>query len=223
MITDRLPKSDQCNEENGISYDNRLIRHWNYREVLPTLSFSNDGQTRMCCRSRWQISPVSATRYIKINTFLRSVHYEIDTHVLRNRQGAQFGIMLPSCSSYSTYFCVNLMSYSAHIYTYYATTSLCFSVVIIMLGIVWNCYVLTHWGRVTHICVSKLTIIGSDNGLSPGRRHAIIWTNAGISLIGPLGTKFSEILIEIHTFSFKKIHLKMSSGNGGHFVSVSMC
>ena len=25
----------------------------------------------------------------------------------------------------------------------------------------------THWGRVTHICVSKLTIIGSDNGLSP--------------------------------------------------------
>ena len=25
-----------------------------------------------------------------------------------------------------------------------------------------------HWGRVTHICVNKLTIIGSDNGLSPG-------------------------------------------------------
>ena len=37
---------------------------------------------------------------------------------------------------------------------------------------------LTHWGRVTHICVCKLTIIGSDNGLSPGRRPAIIWTNA---------------------------------------------
>ena len=42
---------------------------------------------------------------------------------------------------------------------------------------------LTHWGRVTHICVSKLTIIGSDNGLSPGRRQAIIWTNAGILLL----------------------------------------
>ena len=55
----------------------------------------------------------------------------------------------------------------------------------------------THWGRVTHICVNKLTIIGSDNGLSPGRRQAIIWTNAGILLIGPLGTNFSEILIEI--------------------------
>ena len=44
---------------------------------------------------------------------------------------------------------------------------------------------LTHWGRATHICVSELTIIGSDNGLSPERRQAIIWTNAGILLIGP--------------------------------------
>ena len=71
---------------------------------------------------------------------------------------------------------------------------------------------LTHWGRVTHICVSKQISIGSDNGSSPGWRQAIIWTNAGILLIKPLGTNFSEILIEIHTFSFKKIHLKMSSG-----------
>ena len=72
--------------------------------------------------------------------------------------------------------------------------------------------ILTHWGRVTHICVVKLNIVGSENGLSPGRRQAIIWTNAGILLIGPLGTNFSEILIEIHTFSFKKMHLKMSPG-----------
>ena len=56
---------------------------------------------------------------------------------------------------------------------------------------------LTRWGPVAHICINKLTIIGSDNGLSPGRRKAIIWTNAGILLIGPLGTNFSEILIEI--------------------------
>ena len=70
---------------------------------------------------------------------------------------------------------------------------------------------LTHWGRVTHICVGNLTIIGSDNGLSPGRRQAIIWTNAGISWIGPLGTNFSEIVIVIQTFSFKKMHLKISS------------
>ena len=70
---------------------------------------------------------------------------------------------------------------------------------------------LTHWGRVTHICVSKLTIIGSGNGLSPGRRQAIIWTNAGILLIRPLGTNFNEISIEILTFSFMKMRLKVSS------------
>ena len=50
-------------------------------------------------------------------------------------------------------------------------------------------YVVTHWSQETHICVSKLTIIGSDNALSPGRRRAIIWTNAGISLIRIFGTK----------------------------------
>ena len=63
----------------------------------------------------------------------------------------------------------------------------------------------------THICVSKLTIIGPDNGLSPGRHQAIIGINAGILLIRPLGTNFSEILIGIQTFSFKKMYLKMSS------------
>ena len=70
---------------------------------------------------------------------------------------------------------------------------------------------LTHWGRVMLICIGKLTIIGSDNGLSPGRRQAIIWTNAGILLIGHLGTNLSEILIGIQNFSFKKMPLKMSS------------
>ena len=70
---------------------------------------------------------------------------------------------------------------------------------------------LTHWGRVTHICVLNLAIIGSDNGLSPGQRQAIIRTNAGILLIGPLGTNFSEILISVQAFSFKKMHVKMLS------------
>ena len=70
---------------------------------------------------------------------------------------------------------------------------------------------LTHWGRVTHIYLGILTIIGSDNGLFPGWGQAIIWTNAGLLLIGPLGTNFSEISIEIYTFSFKKMHLKMLS------------
>ena len=77
----------------------------------------------------------------------------------------------------------------------------------------WKVYTFfNHWGRVTHICVSKLTIIGSDNGLSPGRPQAITLTNAGILMIGPLGTNFGEISIDILTFSFKKIRFKMSSG-----------
>ena len=92
--------------------------------------------------------------------------------------------------------------YFCHCYVVYRTISL----VLVMMG-----FHLTHWGRVTHICISELTIIGSDNGLSPGQRQAIIWTNAGILLIEPLGTNFSEILNEIHTLSFKKMHLKMSS------------
>ena len=70
---------------------------------------------------------------------------------------------------------------------------------------------LTHWGRVTNICVSKQSIIAFDNGLSPGRRQAIIGSNDGILLIRTLGTKFSEILSKILTFSFKKMWLKVSS------------
>ena len=68
----------------------------------------------------------------------------------------------------------------------------------------------THWGLMTYICVSKLFIIGSDNGLSPGRRQAIIWINDEISLIWILGTNFSEIISDIFTFSFKKMRLKIN-------------
>ena len=71
--------------------------------------------------------------------------------------------------------------------------------------------ILTHWGRVTYICISKLTIIGSDNGLAPTRRQAIIWTNVGILLIQNLRKNFHDILSKIDIFSFKKAHLKMSA------------
>ena len=71
---------------------------------------------------------------------------------------------------------------------------------------------LIHWGRGTHICVSKLTINGSDKALSPDRRQAIMWTNNGKVLIWPLGTNFrSKTLSEMHISSLKKIHLNMSS------------
>ena len=46
------------------------------------------------------------------------------------------------------------------------------------------------------------------------------WTNAGILLIGSLGTNFREILIAIQTFSLKKIRRLR---NVVHFVSASMC
>ena len=71
-------------------------------------------------------------------------------------------------------------------------------------------FVMTDWGRATHMCISKLTIIGSNNGLVPDWCQAIIWNNAGILLICPIGTNFSEILTIIHISSFKKMHLKMS-------------
>ena len=71
--------------------------------------------------------------------------------------------------------------------------------------------VLTHWGRATHIRVSNLTIIGSDNGLSPDRRQTIIWNNGGLLLIRTLGTNFSELFSVIHTFLFKKMQIKMWS------------
>ena len=72
---------------------------------------------------------------------------------------------------------------------------------------------LTYWVWMTHKCVSKLTMIGSDNGLSPGRRQVIIWANVWISLNRPMGTNFSEIMIEICKFPFKNMNWNLSSGN----------
>ena len=73
----------------------------------------------------------------------------------------------------------------------------------------------------TNICIIKLTIICSYNGLLPGQHQAIILPNAGILLNGLEVTNFSEI--EIYVFLFKKIHLKCLLRNGGHFVLASMC
>ena len=77
--------------------------------------------------------------------------------------------------------------------------------------------------RPNDACIDNVTIIGLDNGMSPGRHLIIIRTNAGIVLIGPLGRNFSETLIGIHKFSFMKRHLKLSSAKWHHFVSAAMC
>ena len=80
---------------------------------------------------------------------------------------------------------------------------------------------LTQWGRVTHIHVNKLTIIGSDNGLSSGRHRAIIWTNTGMISIRTLETNFSAILIEVRIFTLKKMQFYMST-KWRQFFSASM-
>ena len=49
-----------------------------------------------------------------------------------------------------------------------------------------------------YICISKLTIIGSDNDLLLDQHQAIIWFDTEILLIGPLGTNFSKFLIKIY-------------------------
>ena len=125
-------------------------------------------------------------------------------------------------------FRVNVSANIQH-YTYNVTCNRCFiiqryhavkqeqNIVILMLCgnrrkcHISQCRLLTHWGRVTPICVIKLNILGSDNGLSPSWRQAIIWSNAGVLSIGSLGTNFCEISIHINIFSFKKIHLIWSS------------
>ena len=68
-----------------------------------------------------------------------------------------------------------------------------------------------------YIYISELTIIGSDNGLSPGRRQAIIWTNDGILLIRALGTnvKFTHL----HS---RKCIWKCCLRNGCNFFSASI-
>ena len=81
---------------------------------------------------------------------------------------------------------------------------------------------LTHWGRVTHICVGNLTIIGSDNGLSPERRQAITWTNAGLLLTGPLGKTSVKSYSEFKHFHSGKCTSKCRLRNGVHFVSASI-
>ena len=52
----------------------------------------------------------------------------------------------------------------------------------------------------TYASVNR-AIVGPENGLSPDRRQAFIWTGDGILSNGPLGTKFNEIVNKIHAFS----------------------
>ena len=92
---------------------------------------------------------------------------------------------------------------------------------------------LTHWGRVMHWCVSKLTSIVSDNGLSPDCQ-IIIWTNAWVIINWTLRNKFQLITwylitswwnlnrnsyIFIEENAFENVVWKM----GAIFISSPMC
>ena len=79
-------------------------------------------------------------------------------------------------------------------------------------GSIWPEQNMVHnsWSLACEHFVTGTPLKSSDNGLSPRRRQAIIWTNEVILSVGPLGTNFIEILIEIQKFSFKKMQLKMS-------------
>ena len=82
---------------------------------------------------------------------------------------------------------------------------------------------ITHWGRVTHLCVSKINIIGLDYVLSPGRRQAIIGTSAEIVLI--LALKQTSVKSEAIFTCFlpRKCNWKYLLRNDGHFVSAPKC
>ena len=59
--------------------------------------------------------------------------------------------------------------------------------------------------------VSVLVTIGTDNGLLPVQHQAITWTNADLQSVRPWRTYFNKILFETREFSFKEMHLKLSS------------
>ena len=82
---------------------------------------------------------------------------------------------------------------------------------------------LTHWGKVMSICISKLTIIGWDNGLSPDWCQAIMSNNDGLSSIGTLGINFSEILAGLIDFHSRKCIWKCHQEFGSYFVPTQMC
>ena len=62
----------------------------------------------------------------------------------------------------------------------------------------------THWGRATHICVSKPSHYWTlDNGLAPIQCQALIWSDIHSLINGTLGNKRCAISIKIQTFLLK--------------------
>ena len=75
-----------------------------------------------------------------------------------------------------------------------------------------------YWGRMTHLCISKLSLHCFKWWLSPDRRQTVIWTNVDLLLIEHVGTNFREVWIRIQHFLLKKINLKVSSARWRPFL-----
>ena len=61
----------------------------------------------------------------------------------------------------------------------------------------------THWGHATHICVNKQTIICSDNALSAASHY--LGPMLEYCWLDPRKRNYSKILIEVYSFSFRKM------------------
>ena len=59
----------------------------------------------------------------------------------------------------------------------------------------------TYQSLVTHICVKNKPIIGWDNGMSPVCYQAIVWTNAGWLIVGPM--EFAELCKQYFVYIFR--------------------
>ena len=155
--------------------------------ALEQKSYHNDwcqnDKSQSGCLSYWQGIWGSLTQYLGLIDTVSGAHDMTDKTVTGY---CQLGIF--SCQSMTHYSTTHLMDEE---YTWFV---LCCGWLRGRLCCGWL------RGRVMHMYVSKLTIIVSDNGLAPSWRQGIIWTNAGILSIGPLGTNFSEILFEFTHF-----------------------
>ena len=71
---------------------------------------------------------------------------------------------------------------------------------------------LTPWTLLSGYASLNWFLTGSDNGLSPVRHKAIIWTYDELLLIGPSGTNVSEVWIEIQQSSYQKTTFHLQNG-----------
>ena len=69
-----------------------------------------------------------------------------------------------------------------------------------------SCSLLTHWCWMTHICISKIIIIGSDNGLSPSHYLNQCWNIVNWNI----GNKLQWNCNRNQYIFIPEMHLKMS-------------